>query len=30
LHTLPPPGFTLVFAALDVLEHIIRCWGLSA
>ena len=28
LHTLPPPGFTLLFAALDVLEDIIRCWGL--
>jgi len=34
-HILPPPGFTLLFAALDVLEEIIRCWvpsivGLSA
>jgi hypothetical protein len=28
-HTLPPPGFTFLFAALDVLEDIIRCWGLS-
>jgi len=25
LHTLPPPGFTLLFAALDVLEDINRC-----